>query len=266
MEEFEETPSGALTTTEFNSIDLEEECDPPAFLLALKKKEKEKLAIDYPVEELRQLADVLTLALTNGQNEDESLPPTPSPTTAATASTSASTTASTTSTTNEHAPVLALPSTITPTIGSSSASSHALHRPNVAARRQSSANYIPKAFLTGANNTNVTTNNNTNNNTSTSSNAIVLSKQPTGTSSTTSSSTSSSSSSSQSTIVSKAIVPLALFWDSGNVEDEDPDLSDFEDDDEIQSVILSKDEIIIKSRLWHNVHKDYLAQQKGKGI
>eukprot|EP01135_Chromosphaera_perkinsii_P004216 Nk52_evm5s272 gene=Nk52_evmTU5s272 len=37
LEEFEETPSGKLTTQEFQTIDLEEECDPPSFLSARKK-------------------------------------------------------------------------------------------------------------------------------------------------------------------------------------------------------------------------------------
>eukprot|EP00126_Sphaerothecum_destruens_P007582 Sdes_comp19901_c0_seq1m12287 len=44
LEEFEVTPSGNLTTEEFQNIDLEEECDPPSFTVSKKKSMKQKEA------------------------------------------------------------------------------------------------------------------------------------------------------------------------------------------------------------------------------
>ncbi len=40
MIEFEATPSGKLTAQEFETVDLEEECDPPAFTRSREKEKK----------------------------------------------------------------------------------------------------------------------------------------------------------------------------------------------------------------------------------
>ena len=65
MNEFEETPTGGLTADEFEQIDLEEECDPPAYTRARKKddasqteKKKKEMNIDEMVHNLVVLIDL----------------------------------------------------------------------------------------------------------------------------------------------------------------------------------------------------------------
>ena len=51
---------------------------------------------------------------------------------------------------------------------------------------------------------------------------------------------------------------LAIFTDYTDKNDEDID------DEEINSYLLSKEESIMKSIVWHNMHKDWLEEQKIK--
>ena len=51
LEEFSQTPSGALTIDDFRSIDLEQSEDPPAFLAARKKAQLEALKEEQKMAE-----------------------------------------------------------------------------------------------------------------------------------------------------------------------------------------------------------------------
>eukprot|EP00027_Filamoeba_sp_ATCC50430_P008846 CAMPEP_0168550830 /NCGR_PEP_ID=MMETSP0413-20121227/5851_1 /TAXON_ID=136452 /ORGANISM="Filamoeba nolandi, Strain NC-AS-23-1" /LENGTH=350 /DNA_ID=CAMNT_0008581321 /DNA_START=568 /DNA_END=1620 /DNA_ORIENTATION=+ len=80
LNEFEETPTGGLTAHEFDEVDLEGECDPPAFTRARKKddasqnidKKKKEMNIDEMDEEwIKELEEIKqNFKASNSEQED----------------------------------------------------------------------------------------------------------------------------------------------------------------------------------------------------
>jgi len=68
--EFEDTPSGSLTADEFDTIDLEEECDPPSFIRSRQKEKRLSEAKSPQIEEpngnlLHELEEEMEATLAN---------------------------------------------------------------------------------------------------------------------------------------------------------------------------------------------------------